>query len=350
MNRRRVWIGLALSLAVALTAWAIVSKGGSRPADPVLLARLQEASVVLDTVEPGAPFDDLSPLKPILADKRVVALGEATHGTREFFRMKHRMLEFLVREMGFTLFGMECSTTVTDSVNQYLQGGAGDPNEIANQLTYWPWATEEVGDRLAWMRAYNAEPGVTRPIKFFGIDPVNGDRDRAMAANVVKILEAEGSDSKMMVWAHNVHVAMSAEDRMGYHLKLALGDAVYLVGFEFSDGDFTSRDFTTLRVYHRDAAPAEYYASDLAQLEAATLFLDIDSLARDPDLATWLDAPRTTHSIDEMYYLFQFYEPWQSERTPWPDLFDGVIFVRSTTYSHPLPGGMWPFQDPGAAH
>lgn len=52
----------------------------------------------------------MQPLKPVLAGKRVVALGEATHGTHEFFAMKHRMLAFLVQEMGFEHFVNEgCS-------------------------------------------------------------------------------------------------------------------------------------------------------------------------------------------------------------------------------------------------
>ena len=49
------------------------------------------------------------PLKKIIGEARIVALGEATHGTHEFFQMKHRMLEFLVEEMGFNTFAMEAA-------------------------------------------------------------------------------------------------------------------------------------------------------------------------------------------------------------------------------------------------
>ena len=49
----------------------------------------------------------MQPLKAIIGPARVVALGEATHGTREFFQLKHRMLEFLVTEMGFNIFPLK---------------------------------------------------------------------------------------------------------------------------------------------------------------------------------------------------------------------------------------------------
>lgn len=63
----------------------------------------------LNTVEAGHGFADMQPLKKIIGDARIVALGEATHGTREFFQLKHRMLEFLATEKGFTIFSIEAN-------------------------------------------------------------------------------------------------------------------------------------------------------------------------------------------------------------------------------------------------
>ena len=69
-----------------------------------LLSWLRQHAIPLKTVEAGCGFDDLQPLKPVIGSARIVALGEATHGTREFFQLKHRLLEFLVTEMDFTTF------------------------------------------------------------------------------------------------------------------------------------------------------------------------------------------------------------------------------------------------------
>jgi erythromycin esterase len=48
----------------------------------------------------------MSPLRSVVGEARIVAMGEATHGSREFFQMKHRMLEFLAEKMGFTVFAI----------------------------------------------------------------------------------------------------------------------------------------------------------------------------------------------------------------------------------------------------
>jgi hypothetical protein len=61
----------------------------------------------LTTVEAGHGFDDMMPIARIVGDARVVALGETTHGTREFFQLKHRMIEFLTTQIGFTIFTIE---------------------------------------------------------------------------------------------------------------------------------------------------------------------------------------------------------------------------------------------------
>ena len=68
---------------------------------------LREHVVPLKTTEPTDDFSDLMHLKQFIGDARIVGLGEAAHGGREFFTMKHRLLRFLVKEMGFTLLGFE---------------------------------------------------------------------------------------------------------------------------------------------------------------------------------------------------------------------------------------------------
>ena len=61
-------------------------------------------AIALATVEPNRGFADLEPLRRIIGTARILSLGEATHGSREFFQLKHRLLEFAVAELGFTIF------------------------------------------------------------------------------------------------------------------------------------------------------------------------------------------------------------------------------------------------------
>ena len=68
---------------------------------------LKERSVHLNTIAAGSGFDDMQPLKALIGDARIVALGEASHCNGSFSRAKHRMVEFLVNEMDFTVFAIE---------------------------------------------------------------------------------------------------------------------------------------------------------------------------------------------------------------------------------------------------
>ena len=130
----------------------------------------------LETVEAGHGFADLQPLKPIIGPARIVALGEATHGTREFFQLKHRMLEFLVTEMGFNLFAIEATMPESFDINDYVLTGRGDPEKALAGIYFWTWDTEEVRAMIEWMRSYNADPRHARKVKFYGFDMQSAPR------------------------------------------------------------------------------------------------------------------------------------------------------------------------------
>ncbi|HEX2223479.1 MAG TPA: erythromycin esterase family protein [Thermoanaerobaculia bacterium] len=129
---------------------------------------LRSRVIPFDTPVAGSGFADLQPLKPVIGDARIVSLGEATHGTREFFQMKHRLLEFLVEERGFTHFSIEAGVPEAARINDYVLTGEGDPGELLEGLRYVPWKTQEVLDLILWMRAYNASG--RGPVQFTGFD------------------------------------------------------------------------------------------------------------------------------------------------------------------------------------
>src|SRR4030095_12206728 len=124
----------------------------------------------LNTVIAGQGFGDMQPLKHLVREARLVSLGEATHGTREFFQLKHRILEFLVSEMGFTVFAIEASMPEAFDINRYILTGEGDPEKALAGLYFWTWNTAEVLGMIRWMRRYNADPNHTAKVKFYGFD------------------------------------------------------------------------------------------------------------------------------------------------------------------------------------
>jgi len=290
-----------------------------------VIGALQEHTIALKTVQAGSGFDDLHPLKPILEGKRIVALGEATHGTREFFQMKHRMLEFLVKEMGYENFGMETSAEVGHALNDYISGGPGNPRDVL----YWPWATAEVMDMLDWMRAYNADPLTARKIAFYGIDPTVGDRDRVMAENVGRILTQSGPEIKIVLWAHNAHIS-NCTGCMGHYLKQQFGDQAYLIGFEFDHGSFTSR-MATIQTYSVGPASPAYYAYALSKTGKPIQFLDFRTMSQDPVLQEWLAKDQSSHEFQELHAIFRLVPAWHTLYTSWLKLYDGVIFIEEST-------------------
>ncbi|MBL0200070.1 MAG: erythromycin esterase family protein [Chitinophagaceae bacterium] len=113
-------------------------------------------------------FDDLNPLKDLIGDARIVSLGECTHGSSEVFSMKHRMLEYLVKEKGFTIFSIEANMPEAYALNEYIIDGKGDPRKLMAGMYFWTWYTQEVLDMIEWMKKYNET--ATKKIMFTGFD------------------------------------------------------------------------------------------------------------------------------------------------------------------------------------
>jgi erythromycin esterase len=142
----------------------------SKPDTSAITAWIRKHAIPLKTVEPGSGLTDLAPLKQVVGNARIVAAGEATHGTREFFQLKHRIFEFLAERMGFTVFAIEANMPEAQRVNEYVLNGNGNPRELLDGLYVWSWKTEEVLNLIEWMRAYNANPAHKRKVKFYGFD------------------------------------------------------------------------------------------------------------------------------------------------------------------------------------
>lgn len=115
------------------------------------------------------PFDgDLTPFLHLTANARVVALGDATHGTHELFASKQRLIPLLVAQ-GFRTLAFEAPYAEFAAIDDYLLHGTGDPAQLIESRRYWFWDTQEILELLRWARAEN-ERGLTPPIRIAGID------------------------------------------------------------------------------------------------------------------------------------------------------------------------------------
>ncbi|MEP3209725.1 MAG: erythromycin esterase family protein [Maribacter sp.] len=133
-------------------------------------------AIEIKTVEAGNGIEDLLPIGEIVGDARMVSLGEPTHGNREVFQLKHRMIEYLVQEKGFNIFALECPFGAARDINRYVLDGIGDPEKALAGTYMWSWETKEVLDLIVWMREYNSNPDHKKKVKFYGFDPQHPER------------------------------------------------------------------------------------------------------------------------------------------------------------------------------
>src|SRR4051812_36720381 len=122
---------------------------------PEVLSWIRQSAVPLKGVIAGIGFEDFACFREWLGNARVVGLGEATHDTREFFQLKHRVFEFLVSELGFTLFTIEAPLSESLSINHYILTGEGDAHHALMSMRFYCWDTREVFELIEWMRRWN---------------------------------------------------------------------------------------------------------------------------------------------------------------------------------------------------
>ncbi|HEU4853557.1 MAG TPA: erythromycin esterase family protein [Telluria sp.] len=125
---------LLLSLAVQPHAVAAQSPAPETKSD------FNPANVVRLAAAGGSEFGDLQFLKPVLANKRIVALGESSHGVDEFSALKVRLIKFLHEQMGFNVIALEGPMNACAVANQALDI---TPDTAARQCLYPVWQTPQ---------------------------------------------------------------------------------------------------------------------------------------------------------------------------------------------------------------
>jgi len=130
------------------------------------------AKLIAECAEPIARIDD-APVDGLLeriGDARVVLLGEATHGTSEFYRMRTRITQELILRRGFTAVAVEADWPDASAVDRYVRGKPPLPRRWVpfTRFPTWMWRNAETQQLLEWLRAYNAE--TDRGVSFSGLD------------------------------------------------------------------------------------------------------------------------------------------------------------------------------------
>lgn len=132
---------------------------------------LRDATVSLRTTDPTESGAGLDAVGDALADASVVGLGETTHGSRECFELKARLVRHLVEERGLRLVAIEAAFANTMTVDAYVRGEwDDDPAEAVAEMGFWTWSTETVRDLVVWLRAFNDGRDPGDRVRVFGVD------------------------------------------------------------------------------------------------------------------------------------------------------------------------------------
>lgn len=119
---------------------------------------------------------DLDPLLDRIGDAHYVLLGEASHGTHEFYAWRAEITKRLIAEKGFSFVGVEGDWPDCYRVNASVVGMPGapaDPRDALVQFERWPtwmWANDDVVGFIRWLRQRNEHLPASERVGFYGLD------------------------------------------------------------------------------------------------------------------------------------------------------------------------------------
>ncbi|HET6232461.1 MAG TPA: erythromycin esterase family protein [Longimicrobiaceae bacterium] len=130
---------------------------------------------VRDAGRPLRGDEDLDPLLDRIGGARIVLLGEASHGTSEYYTWRDRISRRLITEKGFSFISVEGDWPDCYTVNRWVKGGPGaSARDVLHAFERWPtwmWANEEVVALAEWLRGHNASVAAGgAKAGFYGLD------------------------------------------------------------------------------------------------------------------------------------------------------------------------------------
>jgi erythromycin esterase-like protein len=133
--------------------------------------------LVYDSAHPlTGELHDYDTLLEMIGDARLVLLGEATHGTHEFYRERAQITKRLIREKGFTAVAVEADWPDAYRVNRFVRGESADEDAVDalagfRRFPAWMWRNADVLDFIGWLREHNDSLLAERTkTGFYGLD------------------------------------------------------------------------------------------------------------------------------------------------------------------------------------
>jgi erythromycin esterase-like protein len=131
---------------------------------------------IRDLARPLRTADDLDPIVARAEGRRFVAIGEASHGTHEYYDWRARLSRRLIEERGFTWIGVEGDWPDCWRIDRWVRGMSDqrlDARGLLAGFDRWPtwmWANAEVADFLDWLHGWNLDRSNGNRVGFYGLD------------------------------------------------------------------------------------------------------------------------------------------------------------------------------------
>ncbi len=185
---------------------------------PPLLEAIRDAAVIL-----GGGDHDYDPLLRMVGDRAFVLLGEATHGTHEFYAMRAEITRRLIGELGFDAVAVEADWPDAYRLNRHVRGIGDTSIDEAfgdfQRFPTWMWRNQVVHGFIQWLQAYNTEQPATARAGFYGLDLYSLYRSADAVINYL-----EGVDPDQAKRARQLYVGLDhVREPQTYGLEAAHG-------------------------------------------------------------------------------------------------------------------------------
>jgi erythromycin esterase-like protein len=146
----------------------------------------------------GAP-QDFDPLLALIGDARCVLIGEASHGTHEFYRIRAEITKRLIRERGFTAVAVEADWPDAYRINRYVRGAGSDADasqalDDFRRFPQWMWRNADVLDFIGWLRGHNdALETASRRVGFYGLDLYSMHASMAAVLEFLRVVDPDAA-------------------------------------------------------------------------------------------------------------------------------------------------------------
>jgi erythromycin esterase len=146
---------------------------GPTPMQEIQNNWMREKATDFVSCDPDSPLTDgeRAAVDGIVGKARVVAIGEATHGSRAIIQSSQRVLRYLIQERKADIVVFEADFGATQTLNRFVMEGSVDAEEALAAAGGWNYANHEMLGFVKWLRDYNCTPqGANRPVRVFGCD------------------------------------------------------------------------------------------------------------------------------------------------------------------------------------